>query len=201
VQRAQQAERIAVAVQFAPRSAGNLVAHGSDLRGHAGAVEHLDRVAWKAGLREEGLHVPRARHELVRGQAYVQAPLLSQRDVDRGRLEQLRGKARPFARGSLRPPAVRRQPESFALHPDEAEVAARCAVRDVAFVEQGKPRPEGAQAECQRRTDEAAADDRDLEFFHGVVSTRAKRRIAGICTTNSVNVWSPPPRTYWYAPP
>ena len=43
VQRAQKAQRIAVAVERAPRAAGDVVADRTDLGGNAGAIEHLDR--------------------------------------------------------------------------------------------------------------------------------------------------------------
>ena len=174
-------------------------------------------------------HPPRTRVQFLRRQAHVQAACLPQRDVDARLFAQQRRKPRPLARRALRPCGVGRHAEPFALHPDEAEVAACRPVRDIALVEQREPRAEVAQSERDRRADETAADHRDVERSQrhltplrygaarclpsrgparwggpaapGTPSTPAKRRIAGICAANSVNEWSPPPRTYCHAPP
>ena len=80
-------------------------------------------------------------------------------------------------------------PESLALHPDQPEVAARRAIRDVAFVDTASRAAEVAQAERDRGADQSAADDDDVERRVVIAHpTPAKRRIAGICAANSVNV-------------
>src|SRR5205823_3499271 len=131
-----------------------------------------------------------------RRQAHVHPATLAQGDVDTGEGREVGGEARPFARRLLRPYAVGGHAEALALHPDETEVAARCAISHVTFVDNCEARAEVAQSERDCGADEAAADNRDIEIVLAHVATPAKRRIAGICATKSVNVWSPPPRTY-----
>ena len=105
VERAQEPQRIAVAVQRAVRGAGDVGADAREARRDRRAVEHVDaRVV--ACLRGPLRHPPRARVEFLRRQAHVQAARLAQRDVDAGLLAQQRGKTRPFARRALRPRGV-----------------------------------------------------------------------------------------------
>ena len=79
-------------------------------------------------------------------------------------------------------------PQSLALHPDQPEVAARRAMRAVAFVEDDEIVAERAHAVGDRGADQSAADDRRVEFHRRHVANAspataapAKRRIAGIC--------------------
>ncbi len=153
VQCVQQAQRVAVAVERAPRAADDVRPDARQAARHRGAVEDLDRILLEARLREQPRHPFGAPVEFARRQAHVQAARLPQRDVDAGFLAQQRGQPRPFARGRLRPSAVGRHAEALALHPDEAEVAARGAMRDVAFVEQRETRAQRAHAEGDRGAD------------------------------------------------
>jgi hypothetical protein len=72
------------------------------------------------------------------------------------------GECGPIAGGTLRPRAVLRHAQAVALHPHEREVAARGAIRDVAFVEHGDLLPRTDQAPCDRRPDYPAADHGDV---------------------------------------
>ena len=88
----------------------------------------------------------------------------------------------------MRPATVGRQSLALALHPDQAEIAARRAMCDVAFIEQRELPAQLAQAERDRRADQTAADDRHVEPSdrHRTPGTPANRRIAGSCGTKSV---------------
>ena len=54
-----------------------------------------------------------------------------------------------------------------ALDPDQAEIAARCSVRDIALVDQRRRDATPGEAVGHRRTDQAAADHHGLEPVHG----------------------------------
>ena len=57
--------------------------------------------------------------------------------IDPGKLTEFAGKRPPMVNGIPAPSGVAGKPRALALEPDEAEVAARGAVRHVALVEQG----------------------------------------------------------------
>src|SRR5205807_4702876 len=68
------------------------------------------------------------------------------------------GERRPFIGRLPGPALVMRRAVAFALHPDEAEIAARGAERDIAFVEQRRLQPGAGEPIGDRRTDQPTAD-------------------------------------------
>ena len=69
-------------------------------------------------------------------EAEVQTAGLLQRHVHAGGGLQRRGEAGPELRGLLGPTGIAGHGGAFALHPDQAEIAARGPVGDVALIEQ-----------------------------------------------------------------
>ena len=81
-------------------------------------------------------------------------------------IQQCVGEFRPQRRGPARPLRVGRHAGAFALHPDEAEIAAGGAERDVALVEQGDRRALPRRAPGDGAADEASADDDQVVGWH-----------------------------------
>src|SRR5438874_12877027 len=55
---------------------------------------------------------------------------------------------------------------ALALDPDQSEIAARGAVRDIAFVDEREAQPLAGEAVGDRRTNEPAADDDGVVPLH-----------------------------------
>src|SRR5260370_20698107 len=79
-------------------------------------------------------------------------------DMYAGVLAELGGKTRPFLGGQPRPALVMRRAEALALHPDEAEIAARGAVGDIALVDQGAVETGTDETIGDGRADQPATD-------------------------------------------
>ncbi len=105
------------------------------------------------------------RLDLVVAHQRRQSAFLLEGHVDAGFLQQAGGQFRPQPRGVQRPAAVRAHAVALALQPDQAEIAARGAQGDIAFVEHGDRAHAAAQAVGHGRADQAAADHGNVE--HG----------------------------------
>ena len=100
------------------------------------AIEHLDVAALEARLRQQRRDaLRRARRVPARDRHTCMPPGWRSATSMPVCSRSIGGKPRPLARRALRPRAVGWHAEPLALHPDQAEVAARRAMRDVAFVE------------------------------------------------------------------
>ena len=82
------------------------------------------------------LHLLSAFGEVLLGDADVDAAAVFVRHVDAGLVFELDREVVPQGGRLTRPALVLGYTDSFALHPYEAEIAARCAISDVAFVQQ-----------------------------------------------------------------
>src|SRR5262249_43749533 len=130
---------------------------------------------------------------------------LRERDVDARLAQEIVREPRPLGCGLLRPVRVGRATRALPLHPDQTEVRARCAMRDIASIEENEFRSERTQAEGNGCADESAANDGDFERpgqAHACTNSgrRQKRRIAATSSPKSSQPWLPPPAMYWYAP-
>ncbi|KAG1242336.1 hypothetical protein G6F68_016236 [Rhizopus microsporus] len=92
----------------------------------------------------------------------MQAAALLQMHVHAGFLQQLRGKPRPARGRRHRPHAVARQAHALALHPHQPEVAARRAIRHIAFVQHRHMLQLAPQAVGNRGAHQPAADHRGV---------------------------------------
>ena len=202
VQRVQELQRIAMAVERTVRPSGDLGPEPRKPRRESPAIEDVDGIPPEPGLRLQRSEASDTLRQLFRGEAHVDAAGLRQCDVDPGLAQELRGEPRPLARRALRPRSVGCKAHALPLHPNQAEIAARGAMRDVAFVEQRELRPQRAQPERDRGTDQAAADHRDLErgLGDGHALHPQKRSTDATSAPKSTQPWSPPPATYWNAP-
>ena len=131
---AQQAQRVGLAVHRAEGRAD----HGVTDAGHHGA--HL-LAADDAGADVAAFVVHAVDHrgavfQFLVTEAEMQAAGLLQRHVHAGGGLQRRSEAGPELRGLLGPTSIAGQGGAFALHPDQAEIAARGSVGDVALIEQ-----------------------------------------------------------------
>jgi hypothetical protein len=107
--------------------------------------------------------------ELVLGKREVEATGSPVARVDSGLVRERLGERGPLLRRAQGPHPVLGHAQALALDPDQREVAARRAQRDVPFVEKGHPAA-GGGAPRDGGTDQSAADDGDVEFvlFQGV---------------------------------
>ena len=145
VQRVQQIERVGMPVIGRPRGADY---RWSETRQHVGefaAVEHAVLEAEIAGLDPHALHPCPALLELGFAEAEMDAarPLVPDRDP--GARQQLGGERRPLIGRAPGPALVMRGAVALALYPDQPEIAARGAVRDIAFVDERDPSPSRAR--------------------------------------------------------
>ena len=127
-------------------------------RAHARVVEHLERIV-AADFDPDGGEIGSALSQLGIVEAYRQATDLRQLDIDAGAGGKFLRERGPEPRGGDGPSRIRRVAQSLALHPHEAEVAARGTEGVVAFVEQSHPFAGTRQAIGDRHADHAAADD------------------------------------------
>jgi hypothetical protein len=188
VPRAQQPQRIAVAVERAVRAPGDVGADVREQPREAGTVEHLHVVALEAGLGEQPLDGGHPHVEFALREAGMDAARLGERDVDAGFLGEPRRKLRPASCRQLRPASVRSKAGALALDPDQPEIAARGAMRDVAFVEDDQARTEVAQTPGDRRAGQPAADHRDVELVRASHYVNALARRHAPCRRTAVRV-------------
>src|SRR5215472_12142813 len=55
---------------------------------------------------------------------------------------------------------------AFALHPNEPKIAARCAIRNITFVDERAAQPFASEPVRDRRANEPAADHDGIEMLH-----------------------------------
>ena len=174
-------------------------------RRHRRAIEHVDVAAFECRVARPAARIRRARASSSRRrQAHVQRrPAGAARRRCRSRRAVARRGAATRAPSAASTRRKRGMPSPLPCTQIRPKLprAARCATSPSSSTRE--PAAEVAQAERDRRADQAAADDDDVEVpgHHRVSATPAKRRIGGSCSANSVNEWSPPPRTYCHAPP
>ncbi len=87
-------------------------------------------------------------------------------DGDAGLLAELGGKAGPLVGREAGPALVMRRAETLGLHPDQAEIAARGAIGDVAFVHQREAESGARQPVADRRADQPTTDHDRIEAPH-----------------------------------
>ena len=92
-------------------------------------------------------------------EAEGQPAALLQRHIDTGRTGQRAGQFRPELGGCAGPMRIGRHAGAFALHPHQAEIAARGTEREVALVEQRNRRALRRGAPGDRAAYQAATDD------------------------------------------
>ena len=167
VQRAEQAQRIDVAVERAVAAADHL---GPDIRQHPGdlgMVQDLGLVVDDTRLVVQALQRIGARLELPLRQSEMETAGPLEADIEPGLLLQGLGKARPRVGGAQRPAGTGCQPQPLALHPDQREVAAPSPHRAVALVEHDDPAALARQSPGGGDAHQTAADDRDIVFAIG----------------------------------
>ena len=94
-------------------------------------------------------------------------PLMA--DIDPGALAELGGERGPFLGREPGPALIVRRAETFRLHPNEAEIAARGAESDVTLVDQRRFQPRARQTIGDGRADQPAADDDRVKTLHGAI--------------------------------
>src|SRR3984893_15777741 len=130
------------------------------------AVEHAVVKAEIAGLLPHPLHhrVPGREFGLVETEMQPTRPMMP--DGNPGLARQLLGESRPFIRRLPRPALVMWRSVPLALHPDEPEIAARGAERDIALIQQCRLQPSAGEPIGDRRTDQPAADHNRIVTLH-----------------------------------
>src|SRR5436305_12384852 len=124
-----------------PRGSGYGWSETGQHVGELVAVEHAVLEAEIAGLDPHPLHPCPALLELVLAEAEMDAarPLVPDRDPRSRR--QLSSERRPYIRRAPGPALVMRCAVALALYPHQPEIAARGAVRDIAFVDKPDAQP------------------------------------------------------------
>ena len=140
------AQRVDMTVIRGPRRAGHRGAEARQHRRQLVAVEHAVVEAEIAGLAPHLLHHRPALRDFLGAEAELQAAVLLEPDIDPGALAELGRERRPCRGRGAGPALVMRRAEPFALHPDEAEIAARGAKGDIALVDQRDLRARRAPA-------------------------------------------------------
>ena len=149
-----------MAVGGAEGGADDAVADGGDHGAHFVAADHprANAAAFVVHARDDG----GALLEFGVRQAEREAAVLAQRDAAAEGFGQLR----PDFGRAARPVGVGGVAEAFALHPDQAEIAAGGAVGDVPLVDQGDARTLPGGAPGDGGADQAAADHDQIIGAH-----------------------------------
>jgi hypothetical protein len=142
--------------------------------GQLGVAQHAVIEAEIAGFEAHLFHHGAAPCEFVLAEAKLQPAVLLEPDGDPGALLKFGREARPRHRRCPRPALIMRRTQALALHPDQPEIAARGAVGNIAFVEEGNAQPGIDEAIANRRADQPAADHDCIEAPH-------RRRPAAQC--------------------
>jgi len=164
VQRAQEPQRVDVAVGWAEARAGDLRA---DLRQHLcdrGAVEHRILEGRHAGLVVQALERIGAALDLALGEEEMQPAGPPIAHVEPGLLGKRCRKRGPSLRGRHGPQRVLGHAGALALHPHQREVSARGAPCDVALVEHDHAAAAPRQPPGHRHADEPAAHHGEVIF-------------------------------------
>jgi hypothetical protein len=150
-----------VAVARAESGTDHRIAQAGHHRADLVAVQH-PRAGVAAFVVHAG-HQCRAVSELRLAEAKNQAARLVQRNVRSGGLLQRAGEARPKVGGAAGPVSIGRHAGALALHPDQAEIAARGAKRNVSLVDQRGAGAGARGAPGDSSADQAAADYDDVK--------------------------------------
>src|SRR5713226_10366485 len=126
--------------------------------GQLGMTQHAVLEAEIAGLALHLRHHRAALRHFALAEAELDAALLLQPDVDPGALAEPGGKQRPRRRRRSRPALIMRRADPLGLHPDEAEIAARGPIGNIALVEDDDSEPGIGEAVADRGADQPAAD-------------------------------------------
>ncbi len=116
-----------------------------------------------AGLALHLRHAGRTVVEFRLAQAQMHAARLLKGEVKAGARGEVGGECGPLARRTARPALVPGRAKTLGLHPDQAEIAARRAVGDVALIQQDGVEALVAQTQRDGRADKAAADGDGVE--------------------------------------
>ena len=201
LQRAQQLQRIAVTVERAIGSAGD-----SGPRPGTRYASARDR-----GLRRIARGIPpapaaprawpRAARALCARRRRECRPAAQARRRHRSRAA-ARRRAAATPRRALRPGRVLRKTRALPLHPDQPEIAARRAIRNIAFIEERELRAQRAQAERDAAPTRPRADTATSKAGRRSAQARIRKSAARRETSapKSSQPWLPPPATYWNAP-
>ena len=162
VQRPQQPQRVAMAVERAIGAADHVGSDERQLLAQRLAVHHLVGVADHVGLVVQPHQGVGAGLQILFRQHRHEAAGPPEGDVDAGLLAQQVGEAAPQVGGLLGPAGIFRHPQPLALHPDQGEVAARRPHGDIALVQHRDLPARPGETPGQRRPDQPAADHGDV---------------------------------------